>query len=120
MEQSDENKLIAERRAKLQRLRESAGAGRSAFPNDYRRDALAGQLHDGFGGRSAESLEAHPQHVKIGGRMMLKRVMGKASFATLQDRTGRMQIFLKQDVLGPELYEEFKGWDIGDIVGAEG
>jgi lysyl-tRNA synthetase class 2 len=117
-EPQDENKLIAERRSKLTRLRE-AGAG-PAFPNDFRRDALAGQLHDAFGERSNESLEAHPQTVTVGGRMMLKRVMGKASFATLQDRTGRIQLFLKQDAVGQEAYDAFKGWDIGDTVGATG
>ena len=85
-----------------------------------RRDALAGQLHDAFGERSNESLEAHPQTVTVGGRMMLKRVMGKASFATIQDRTGRIQLFLKQDAVGEEAYAAFKDWDIGDIVGATG
>jgi lysyl-tRNA synthetase class 2 len=114
----DDNKLITERRAKLASLRAS-GRG-PAFPNDFRRDALAGQLHDAYGERSAESLDADPQPVTVGGRMMLKRVMGKASFATLEDRTGRIQLFLKQDMLGEEIYEAFKTFDIGDIVGASG
>ncbi len=115
---ADENKLIAERRAKLAQLR--AAGGGPVFPNDFRRDALAGQLHDAYGDRSAESLDAHPQQVTVGGRMMLKRVMGKASFATIQDRTGQIQLFLKTDDLGEAAYESFKGWDIGDLVGATG
>src|SRR5882672_1943600 len=111
----DENKLIAERRAKLQQLRQRG----SAYPNDFRRDVLAGQLHTAFGPKSAEWLEKNPQAVSVGGRMMLRRVMGKASFAQLQDRTGEIQLFLQQDALG-EVYEAFKSWDIGDIVGAQG
>ena len=112
---NEENKLIAERRAKLARLRE-AGV---AYPNDFRRDALAGQLHTGFGERPAAWFEQNPQQARVGGRLMLKRVMGKASFGTLQDRTGQIQIFLQQSTLG-DAYEEFKSWDIGDIVGVEG
>jgi lysyl-tRNA synthetase, class II len=111
----DENKLIAERRAKLEQLR---GAG-NAFPNDYRRNALAAQLHSAFGDRSPEWLEANPARVNVGGRMLFKRVMGKASFAKIADRTGQIQLFLQQDTLG-EAYEAFKGWDVGDIVGAAG
>jgi lysyl-tRNA synthetase class 2 len=111
----DENRLIAERRAKLQQLRAQA----VAFPNDFRRDALAGQLHTAYGQKSAEWLENNPQPVSVGGRMMLRRVMGKASFAQIQDRTGAIQLFLQQDALG-ETYEAFKAWDIGDIVGAQG
>ncbi|MGH8149628.1 MAG: lysine--tRNA ligase, partial [Steroidobacteraceae bacterium] len=112
---ADENKLIAERRAKLARVR----AGGQAFPNDYRRDALAGELHAAFGERASDWLDANPARVRVGGRILLKRVMGKASFAQIADRTGRIQLYLKQDVLGPA-YEEFKGLDVGDIVGAAG
>jgi len=111
----DENKLIAERRAKLEQLR---GAG-NAFPNDYRRNALAAQLHSAFGDRDAQWLESNPARVNVGGRMLFKRVMGKASFAKIADRTGQIQLFLQQDALG-ESYEAFKGWDVGDIVGAAG
>ncbi|HUO80378.1 MAG TPA: lysine--tRNA ligase, partial [Steroidobacteraceae bacterium] len=81
----DENKLIAERRAKLAELRKAG----IAFPNDFRRDALAGQLHDAYGERSAEWLEANPTRVKVGGRILFKRLMGKASFAKIADRTGQ-------------------------------
>jgi lysyl-tRNA synthetase class 2 len=120
----DENKLIAERRAKLAQLRTSAlaapgEAGGGAFPNDFRRDSLAGQLHDAFGDRSAEWLEANPARVQVGGRMLFKRVMGKASFAKIADRTGQIQLFLQQDALGAA-YEAFKNWDVGDIIGAAG
>ena len=111
---ADENRLIAERRAKLTALRK---AGR-VFPNDFRRDALAGEIHTGFGERTGEWLEANPTRVRVGGRMMFKRVMGKASFAKLADRTGQIQLFL-QESLG-EPYEAFKSWDVGDILGAEG
>ena len=111
----DENKLIAERRAKLAQWR-SAG---QAFPNDFRRDALAGEIHAAYAERSAEWLEAHPTVVHVGGRMMLKRPHGKVSFAQLADRTGQIQLFLQQDVLG-SAYEAFKGWDVGDIIGASG
>ncbi len=115
-EPGDENKLIAERRAKLSALRAHA----QAFPNDFRRDALAGELQHAFGERTAEWLEANPTRVTVGGRMLLKRVMGKASFANIADRTGQIQLFLQRDALGPQLYEAFKGWDVGDIVGATG
>jgi lysyl-tRNA synthetase class 2 len=111
----DENALIAERRAKLARLR----AAGEAYPNDYRRDALAGEVHTAYDDRSAAWLDENPTSVKVGGRIMLKRVMGKASFAQIQDRSGQIQLFLQQSALGA-VYEEFKSWDIGDIVGAEG
>ena len=114
-DRSDENKLIAERRAKLAKHREEG----AAYPNDYRRDALAGDLLANFGERTPEWFEQNPTAVKVGGRMMFKRVMGKASFAKLQDRTGQIQVFLQQDLLGAA-YEAFKGMDVGDILGAEG
>ena len=111
----DENKLIAERRAKLAELR----AAGPAFPNDFRRDGLAADLHAGFGDRDNEWFAAHPIRVSVGGRMLFKRVMGKASFAKLADRTGQIQLFLQQEALGAA-YETFKGFDVGDILGAEG
>jgi lysyl-tRNA synthetase class 2 len=109
------NHLIAERRAKLERLR-SAG---HAFPNDFRRDSTAEELHLAWGGHPAEWFDSHPVRVTVAGRMMFKRVMGKASFAKLKDRSGLMQLFLQQEALGAG-YDEFKGWDVGDVVGAEG
>ena len=111
----NENHLIAERRAKLDRLRERG----NPFPNDFRRDSTAEELHVGYDGHPPEWFDAHPTLVTIAGRMMFKRVMGKASFAKLKDRTGLMQIFLQLETLGGT-YDEFKGWDVGDIVGAEG
>jgi lysyl-tRNA synthetase, class II len=111
----DENKLIAERRAKLADLR-TRGV---AFPNDYRRDSLAADLLAGYGSKPAEWFDANTVRVHVAGRMMAKRVMGKASFAHIVDRSGRLQLFLQRDALG-ETYEQFKTWDVGDIVGAEG
>jgi lysyl-tRNA synthetase, class II len=112
----DENKLIAERRVKLTQLR----AGPTpAFPNDFRRDVLAGQVHESYGARSAEWLDANPTPVSVGGRMMFKRVMGKASFVKIADRTGQIQLYLQAQALGAA-YDAFKGWDVGDIIGATG
>jgi lysyl-tRNA synthetase class 2 len=117
---ADENKLIAERRAKLAALRQGGGGtGGGAYPNDFRRDALAGQLHDAFGERTGEWFEANPTRVKVGGRLMFKRVMGKASFAKIADRTGQIQLFLQQEALGAG-YEAFKAYDVGDLLGASG
>ncbi|MBU8977943.1 MULTISPECIES: lysine--tRNA ligase [unclassified Lysobacter] len=115
---ADENFLIAERRAKLTALR---GEG-IAFPNDFRRADYAGDLQAQFADAetwTAEALEAKGQRVAIAGRILLKRVMGKASFVQIQDESGRIQLFLQSNVLG-DVYEAFKGWDVGDIVGAEG
>ena len=116
MSDQEEHALIARRREKLNALRE---AGR-AFPNDFRRDAIAGELHAEYGDRDNEVLEASPVRVKVAGRLMAKRVMGKASFAQLQDMSGRIQLFLQRDGLEDGVYQAFKGWDIGDIIGAEG
>jgi lysyl-tRNA synthetase, class II len=111
----DENRLIAERRAKLAELRKAP----PAYPNDFRRDALAGQLHGAFAERDGAWLDANPTQVKVGGRMLFRRIMGKASFAKIGDRTGQIQLYLQQDTLGAA-YETFKGWDIGDVIGAAG
>ncbi|MGH8250447.1 MAG: lysine--tRNA ligase [Steroidobacteraceae bacterium] len=113
--QADENALVAERRAKLARQR----AGGPAFPNDFRRDALAADLHATWGERSDEWLGANPVRVRVAGRMMFKRVMGKASFAKLQDSSGQIQAYLQAGTLG-DAYEQFKDWDVGDIVAAQG
>ena len=114
--QQDENHIIAERREKLARWRESG----TAYPNDFRRENIAGKLVELYGEKSREDLEAMPIQVKIAGRMMLKRVMGKAAFATLQDLSGRIQIYVAKDSVGDETLDAFKHWDIGDIVGAVG
>ncbi|TNF33447.1 MAG: lysine--tRNA ligase [Gammaproteobacteria bacterium] len=115
--QLDENKLIAQRREKLKALREAG----NAFPNDFRRDALAAELHANFGHETAEQLEQEQVRVKVAGRMMAKRIMGKASFTQIQDMSGRIQLFLQRDSLPDGVYNEgFKKWDVGDIIGAEG
>jgi lysyl-tRNA synthetase class 2 len=110
-----ENHLIAERRAKLAKLRERGGA----FPNDFRRNALAQHLLTAYGDKLPEALDAMAVHVSVAGRMRVKRVMGKASFAKLEDSSGPIQVFLQRETLG-ETYDEFKTWDVGDLVGAEG
>ncbi len=115
MSENDENHLIAERRAKLAKWRERGGA----FPNDFRRDALAAHLLTAYGEKTAEALDAEAVRVAIAGRMRIKRVMGKASFAKLEDSSGALQIFLQQQTLG-DAYDDFKSWDVGDIVGTEG
>ena len=91
-----------------------------AYPNDFRRDAFAGDLLERFGDASAEALEQTPHPVTIAGRMMSRRVMGKASFAHLQDVSGRIQVYVRRDDLAEGEYAEFKRWDLGDIVGASG
>ena len=117
----DENQLIAERRDKLRALREAQAQGKGvAFPNNFKPAHHAATLQETHGEASGESLEAAPVTASVAGRMMLKRVMGKASFATVQDATGRMQLYITRDALGEELYAAFKHWDLGDIVGAEG
>ena len=120
--EADENKLIAERRAKLAALREKAkAAGKPAFPNDYRRDVLA-SLAAGRIRRQAGRVvrcQSAGAAARGAGRMMFQRIMGKASFAKLQDRTGQIQIFLQRDTLG-EAYEAFKKYDVGDILAATG
>jgi len=117
----DDNQLIAERREKLKALRQQqAQGGGVAFPNDFQPADRASALQAQHGATSAEALEASPVQVGVAGRMMLKRVMGKASFATLQDATGRIQLYVTRDALGEELYAAFKHWDLGDILGAEG
>src|SRR5690606_38911433 len=92
----------------------------TAFPTDFRRDAFAADLLSQFSGKTAEEMEADPVEVKVAGRIMLRRLMGKASFTHIQDMTGRIQLYIRQDDVSPEVYESFKEWDLGDIVGAEG
>ncbi|MEG3003012.1 MAG: OB-fold nucleic acid binding domain-containing protein, partial [Comamonas sp.] len=105
----DENKLIAERREKLKALREQVKAqGGVAFPNDFKPADRAALLIDAHGDLEAEALDAAAQAVSVAGRMMLKRVMGKASFATVQDATGRIQAYVTRDAVGEEVYADFK------------
>lgn len=112
----DENHLIAERRAKLTALRQQA----NAYPNDFQPENTASELHRKYDSLDKEQLAAQANPACIAGRMMLKRVMGKASFATLQDSTGRIQIYLDKNALGESVYDQFKTWDIGDIVAVRG
>jgi lysyl-tRNA synthetase class 2 len=112
----DENKIIAERREKLQALR-TAGV---AYPNDFRPTHQAGNLQTDYVDADKETLEAAPLQVAVAGRMMLKRVMGKASFATVQDGSGQIQFFVTPADVGAETYDAFKKWDLGDIVAARG
>ncbi len=112
----DDNRLVAERREKLNQLR----AAGQAFPNDFRRNALAGQIVAAYAAHEPESLERENVEVRVAGRLMAKRVMGRNTFAKIQDRSGQIQLFVQRDVVGEALYADFKKWDLGDIVGARG
>ena len=116
--QQDEQEQIKQRRSKLNELRETGGI---AFPTDFRRNVVAGELLAEYGEKTKEELEAEPIRVKLAGRMMTRRVMGKASFAHIQDMSGKIQLYVTRDTLPENFYnEQFKKWDIGDILGAEG
>ncbi|MBJ2117155.1 MULTISPECIES: lysine--tRNA ligase [Proteus] len=113
----DLNNELQTRREKLSALRDNG----NAFPNDFRRDSLSNELHQKYDAMSAEELEAANVEVAIAGRMMTRRIMGKASFATLQDMGGRIQLYVSRDDLPEGIYnEQFKKWDLGDILGARG
>lgn len=115
--QHDEQEQIKQRRSKLNELRENG----IAFPTDFRRNVIAGEVLAEYGGKTKEELEQQPIRVKIAGRMMTRRVMGKASFCHIQDMSGQMQLYVTRDLLPEGFYnEQFKKWDIGDIIGAEG
>ena len=112
----DENQIIAERRAKLAGIRTQG----VAFPNDFERRDYAGALADTHAAKTKETLETEAVPVQLAGRMMLKRVMGKASFASLQDMSGRIQVYISDDHAGAEAHEAFKHWDLGDFLGVTG
>ena len=112
----EENNLIKERRAKLAELR----ARGHAYPNTFRRNAHAGELHGFYGDKDAAALDAEPVTVALAGRLLAKRIMGKASFAQLRDMTGAIQLFVQGAAVGDDAYAEFKTWDVGDLVGVEG
>lgn len=117
----DENHVILERREKLKAIRETAKANQgAAFPNDFKPQHKAAELHAQYGAFDKEALEPQAVKATVAGRMMLKRVMGKASFATIQDASGRIQLYIARDEIGEALYESFKHWDLGDILGATG
>lgn len=111
-----ESQLIAQRRAKLEEIKSNG----VAYPNDFRRDALAGELHKKFQAFSSEDLVAEGVRVSVAGRMLTQRIQGKTSFAHIQDMSGKIQLFVKRDNLPEESYPQFKKWDLGDIVGAQG
>ncbi|MEY3804878.1 MAG: hypothetical protein RL667_1000 [Pseudomonadota bacterium] len=122
----DENHVIAERREKLKALRASSlSQGSVAFPNDFKPQHKAADLLAAHADKENEAFEAAPVNVVVAGRMMLKRVMGKASFATIQDGSGehagsRIQLYVAKDAIGEDVYEQFKHWDLGDFLGASG
>ena len=115
-QQLDPNAIINERRQKLAALREQG----NAFPNDFNRENLAADLHATHGEAENAQLESEPISVAVAGRMMLKRVMGKASFATLQDMSGRIQLYITNDTTGEAVHAAFKHYDLGDILSAKG
>jgi lysyl-tRNA synthetase, class II len=118
---ADDNQLIAERREKLAALRAQAKAsGQAVFPNDFKPTHHAADLHHRHGQVPNEELEPQAVKVAVAGRMMLKRVMGKACFATLQDGSGRIQLYVTLDAVGAEVLAAFKHWDLGDILACEG
>lgn len=112
----DTNDLIAQRRAKLAEWRTQG----KVFPTHFRRDALAADLLSQYADSQADALEANPVDVKLAGRIMLRRLMGKASFTHIQDMSGRIQLYIRQEDVGSDAYEAFKHWDLGDIIGVEG
>jgi len=112
----DENRLIAQRREKLNAIREQG----NAFPNDFRRNVMNSELQAEYADWDVDQLKAEPRRVKIAGRLMTKRVMGKASFANIRDMSGDMQLYVARDELPEGVYPDFKTWDLGDIIAAEG
>ncbi|MBD3805125.1 MAG: lysine--tRNA ligase [Thioclava sp.] len=114
--QHDESHLIAERRAKLARIREKG----VAFPSDFRRNVVAGELHAEYGEKEREWFEANEVRAAIAGRVMAKRVMGKATFLSVLDMSGRIQVYVSRQDLGDEGYDDLTSWDVGDIAGFEG
>ena len=114
--EQDENRLIAERRGKHDTLREAG----QAYPNDFRKDTTSGELIERFGESDAEALAEIDETFSVAGRMMAKRVMGKIAFVRLQDRSGAIQLMIQRDNLPEGVFQQFKHWDVGDIIGASG
>ncbi len=112
----DLNEQTAQRKMKLRELREKG----NPFPNQFRRNDFVGDLLQSYENETEQRLEEQPVSVKLAGRIMTRRVMGKASFAHVQDMTGKIQLYFKQELLGNEAYAQFKHWDLGDIIGIEG
>src|SRR3989339_461534 len=116
MNHNIEQEQVAQRRAKLSELRQKG----QAYPNDFKREHFAEDLHAHYDAVETESLALQAIHVNVAGRMMTRRVMGKVSFVTLQDMSGQIQLYIARDLLPEGWYQEFKAWDLGDILGAEG
>ena len=112
----EENRIVAERREKLAKMRQAG----LAYPNDFRRTHVSSEIEAAHGSKSKEDLEREGMQANVAGRLMLKRVMGKASFGVLQDHGGRLQIYVSDDRTGKDRHAEFKHFDLGDIVGASG
>lgn len=112
----DINEQITARREKLMELREKG----NAYPNDVCVEHFAGQLMDAYAGLTLEELEQRKIPVKIAGRIIMRRLMGKASFIHIQDMTGKFQLYIRQEELPEDLFEDYKKWDLGDIITAEG
>jgi lysyl-tRNA synthetase class 2 len=115
-EHQNESEHMAQRRSKLEQLREKG----NAFPNDFKRDATSAYLHTNYDQKTTEELAATKIMTKVAGRLMTRRIMGKASFINLQDMSGTIQVYVKRELISEEIYEEFKHWDIGDVLGVEG
>ncbi len=115
--QEELNDILTARLEKLDAMREKG----QAFPNDFRRKNISDELHKLYDEKSKEELEELAVEVSVAGRMMTRRIMGKASFATIQDMGGQVQVYVARDNLAEGFYNtEFKKWDLGDIVGATG
>lgn len=115
--EGNEDSLVSQRRARLDALRQAG----NAYPNDFRRDTLTQELHQRFAAMDNEQLEAaEPASFKLAGRMLSRRVMGKAAFAHIRDMSGQIQLFMRRDELGEESYQAFKQWDLGDLIGVCG
>src|SRR3990167_6859079 len=112
----DTHDLIEQRRSKLSKWRQEG----HAYPTDFGRNALAKDILDQFQDKNEAELESHPTIVSVAGRIMTRRLMGKASFVHLQDMSGRIQLYVRQDAISPDNYEQFLQWDLGDIIGVEG
>ncbi len=112
----DGNEIIRQRRAQLEELRRQG----NAYPNDFRRNILTAELHARYGDRDKEQLEEEPEKFSLCGRMMSRRVMGKASFAHIQDMSGHIQLYVRRDNLPEGVYTEFKRWDVGDLIAVTG
>lgn len=108
--------LIEQRRHKLNEWRKHA----IAFPTGFKRDSFAENILTTYSSKTAEELDAKPIHVQVAGRIMTRRLMGKASFTHIQDMTGRIQLYIRQEDVTQPLYEAFKHWDLGDIIGVSG